>query len=53
MLNKKGEINLSRKGAFVSLGCKVNQYETNAMEEKFIQEGYIITIKATINKYCF
>lgn len=25
---------------FVTLGCKVNQYETNAMTQKFIEEGY-------------
>lgn len=28
--------------AFYTLGCKVNQYETEAMEELFIQEGYSI-----------
>ena len=27
---------------FVHYGCKVNQYETNAMEQKFIQAGYEI-----------
>ena len=27
---------------FVHYGCKVNQYETNAMEQKFIQAGYKI-----------
>ena len=26
--------------AFYTLGCKVNQYETNAMAEKFIKHGY-------------
>jgi len=26
--------------AFYTLGCKVNQYETQAMEELFIREGY-------------
>ena len=25
---------------FISLGCKTNQYETNAMEQKFIEKGY-------------
>ena len=25
---------------FITLGCKVNQYETNAMTQKFIEEGY-------------
>ena len=28
------------KVAFVSLGCKVNQYETNAMSQEFIKAGY-------------
>ena len=31
-----------KKVAFCTLGCKVNQYETNAMEEKFINAGYEI-----------
>lgn len=26
--------------SFVTLGCKVNQYETNAMIQKFIEHGY-------------
>ena len=34
MSNSKGSV------AFVTLGCKVNQYESNAMAEKFIEEGY-------------
>ena len=32
----------AKKVAFITLGCKVNQYETNAMSEKFIQAGYNI-----------
>ena len=28
------------KVAFITLGCKVNQYETNAMIQKFIEKGY-------------
>jgi threonylcarbamoyladenosine tRNA methylthiotransferase MtaB len=28
------------KVAFATLGCRVNQYETEAMVEKFIKEGY-------------
>ena len=28
--------------AFCTLGCKVNQYETNAMIEQFIRKGYIV-----------
>ena len=29
----------NKKVAFITLGCKVNQYETNAMCEKFINKG--------------
>ena len=29
-----------KRVAFCTLGCKVNQYETNAMEESFINSGY-------------
>ena len=28
------------KVAFITLGCKVNQYETNAMAQKFLEKGY-------------
>ena len=31
---------MSKKVAFYTLGCKVNQYETNAMAQKFIEKGY-------------
>jgi len=31
-----------KKVAFYTLGCKVNQYETNAMIEQFIKENYEI-----------
>ena len=30
------------KVAFHTLGCKVNQYETEAMKEQFLQAGYEI-----------
>ena len=30
-----------KKVAFYTLGCKVNQYETQAMRELFEKEGYI------------
>ena len=30
------------KVAFITLGCKVNQYETNAMAQSFIDSGYLI-----------
>ena len=33
-------MNEVKKVAFCSLGCKVNQYETNAMAQKFIEYGY-------------
>ena len=26
--------------SFYTLGCKVNQYETNAMEQQFIKNNY-------------
>lgn len=31
---------MKRKVSFISLGCKVNQYETNAMSQEFIEAGY-------------
>ncbi len=31
-----------KKVAFITLGCKVNQYETNSMIQKFLQKGYEI-----------
>ena len=31
---------MGEKVAFISLGCKVNQYETNAMSQEFIENGY-------------
>ena len=31
---------MGKKVAFVSLGCKVNQYETNAMSQEFVEKGY-------------
>lgn len=32
----------NKKVAFYTLGCKVNQYETSAMEQSFIENGYNI-----------
>ena len=29
-----------KKVAFITLGCKVNQYETNAMTQEFLRKGY-------------
>ena len=31
---------VNKKVAFITLGCKVNQYETNGMKQKFIKKGY-------------
>ncbi len=31
-----------KKVAFITLGCKVNQYETNSMIEQFIKKGYMV-----------
>ena len=33
---------INKKVAFCTLGCKVNQYETNAMMQEFINSGYEI-----------
>ena len=30
----------NKKVAFITLGCKVNQYETNGMTQEFIKYGY-------------
>lgn len=32
-----------RKVLFITLGCKVNQYETNAMAQKFLDAGYQVS----------
>lgn len=34
------ELQTSKKVAFLTLGCKVNQYETEAMQELFTNDGY-------------
>ena len=31
---------MEKKVAFITLGCKVNQYETNGMIQKFLENGY-------------
>ena len=33
---------MNKTVAFYTLGCKVNQYETNAMEQQFIKNNYEI-----------
>jgi len=35
-------MNQIKKVAFLTLGCKTNQYETNGMMQKFIEAGYKI-----------
>ena len=35
-------IKINKKVAFCTLGCKVNQYETNAMIEQFVKKDYRI-----------
>ena len=41
-----------KKVAFYTLGCKVNQYETNAMKQKLIQAGYeIVNFEESANIY--
>ena len=41
--NKKMEkVMRAKKVAFLTLGCKTNQYETNGMMQKFIEAGYEI-----------
>lgn len=39
---KKQAVKNNKTVAFCTLGCKVNQYETNAMMQEFIKHGYII-----------
>lgn len=36
------EKGIEKTVAFITLGCKVNQYETNAMAQKLIKKGYKI-----------
>lgn len=38
---------MSKVVKFVTLGCKVNQYETNAMAQKFLEKGYQIIEEIT------
>lgn len=39
-MEKEETIQAKRKVAFYTLGCKVNQYETNAMIQQFQEHGY-------------
>ena len=33
-------MNFSKRVAFYTLGCKVNQYETESIKNQLIQKGY-------------
>ncbi len=35
---------------FITLGCKVNQYETNAMAQKFLEKGYTVIEENSENR---
>ena len=39
---------MDKKVAFVSLGCKVNQYETNAMSQEFMNAGYEVVSSSDV-----
>ena len=39
------------KVAFITLGCKVNQYETNSMTQEFIKNGYEIVEHTRKSRY--
>ena len=41
-----------KKVTFITLGCKVNQYESNAMAEQFIEKGYEIVEKQEVADIC-
>ena len=40
------------KIAFTTLGCKVNQYETQAMKEAFQQQGYEVVSEDEPSDIC-
>ena len=42
-IDKKNHSEGKHRVAFATLGCRVNHYETEAMAEKFIREGYEVT----------
>ena len=43
IINMETDMEDRKKVAFYTLGCKVNQYETNAMSQKFLEKGYEVT----------
>ena len=42
-----------KKVAFITLGCKVNQYETNGMIQQFIKSGYQVRNDRYNGKDCY
>jgi len=41
-----------KRAAFFTLGCKVNQYDTEAMQEQFVKKGYrIVDFEETADVY--
>lgn len=40
------------KVLFITLGCKANQYETNAMEQSFLKRGYDIANDSDVPDIC-
>ena len=44
---------MKKRVSFITLGCKVNQYETNAMAQKFKEAGYeIVDMNEDISDIC-
>ena len=43
---------MKKRVSFVTLGCKVNQYETNAMMQKFQENGYEIVEIDDVSDIC-
>ena len=42
---------MKKRVSFITLGCKVNQYETNAMMQKFQENGYEIVETLRLNGF--
>lgn len=40
MINERGQCKNTKKVSFITLGCKVNQYDSDAMRTLFIHRGY-------------
>ena len=42
----------AKKVSFITLGCKVNQYETNSMIQQFLQQGYEVVETEEKSQIC-